>query len=214
MSFNEIIEKEKKEIITALIKQGNANRTIDYSKFLNLYTKYKEIMSKEEFANILGINYETLRNLKRKNSKTLILKQKASEEMKNNIKNNLLQNGYSNKKIDYKEFLILYEKYKNIITEKDFASIIGITYSRYKNIKNRGGKTKILETEIDKKQILTEIDKKYGSILVDYNQFLVIYEPYKSKINSEEKFAEIIGITRSSFRSIKDKGTRTQILKK
>ena len=214
MSFNEVIEKEKKEIITALIKKGNANRTIDYSQFLNLYTKYKEIMSKEEFANILGINYETLRNLKRKNSKTLILKQKASEEMKNNIKNNLLQNGYSNKKIDYKEFLILYEKYKNIITEKDFASIIGITYSRYKNIKNRGGKTKILETEIDKKQILTEIDKKYGSILVDYNQFLVIYEPYKSKINSEEKFAEIIGITISSFRSIKDKGTRTQILKK
>ena len=39
MSFKEIIEKGKNEIITTLIKQGNANRTIDYSQFLSLYRK-------------------------------------------------------------------------------------------------------------------------------------------------------------------------------
>ena len=193
MSFKEIIEKEKNEIITTLIKQGNANRTIDYSQFLSLYAQYKEIMSEEEFAKILGINHEALRNLKRKNTRTLILKQIASEEMKNEIKNQLLQKEYGNKKIDYKEFLKLYEQYKNVITEKEFADIIGITYSRYRNIKNRGGKTKVLETEIDKKQIAMEVEEQYGSILVDYNYFLVIYEPYRAKINSQEEFAEIIG---------------------
>ena len=80
MSFKEIIEKEKNEIITTLVKQGNANRTIDYSQFLSLYAQYKQIMSEEEFANILGINHEALRNLKRKSTRTVILKQKASEE--------------------------------------------------------------------------------------------------------------------------------------
>ena len=45
MSFKEIIEKEKNEIITTLIKQGNANRTIDYSQLLGLYAQYKEIMT-------------------------------------------------------------------------------------------------------------------------------------------------------------------------
>ena len=87
MSFKEIIEKEKNEIITTLIKQVNANRTIDYSQFLSLYAQDKEIMSEEEFDKILGINHEALRNLKRKNTRTLILKQIASEEMKNEIKN-------------------------------------------------------------------------------------------------------------------------------
>lgn len=103
MSFKEIIEKEKNEIITALIKQGNANRKVDYSEFLSLYAQYKEIMSEEEFANIIGINHEALRNLKHKKTRTQILKQKASEEMKNEIRNKLLQKGYGNKKIDYKE---------------------------------------------------------------------------------------------------------------
>lgn len=214
MSFKEIIEKEKNEIIETLIKHGNANRKIDYSQFLSLYAQYKEIMSEEEFAKILGINHEALRNLKRKNTRTLILKQIASKEMKNEIRNQLLQKGYGNKKIDYKEFLKLYEQYKNIITEKEFADIIGITYSRYRNIKNRGGKTKILETEIDKKQIAMEVEEQYGSILVDYNYFLVIYEPYRTKINSQEEFAEIIGITRNNFKSVKNKGTRAWILKK
>lgn len=214
MSFKEIIEKEKNEIITTLIKQGNANKTIDYSQFLSLYAQYREIMSEEEFANILGINHEALRSLKRKSTRTLILKQKASEEMKNEIRNKLLQKGYANKKIDYQEFLKLYESYENVITEKEFADIIGITYPRYRNIKNRGGKTKILETEIDKKRIAMEVEEQYGSILVDYNQFLVIYEPYKKEINSQEEFAEIIGITRNNFKSVKNKGTRAWILKK
>ena len=195
MSFKEKIEKEKNEIIETLIKQGNANRTIDYSKFLSLYARYKEIMSEEEFAKILGNNHEALRNLKRKNTRTLILKQIASKEMKNEIRNQLLQKGYGNKKIDYKEFLKLYEQYKNVINEKEFADIIGITYSRYRNIKNRGGKTKILETEIDKKRIAMEVEEKYGSILVDYNYFLTIYEPYRTKINSQEEFAVTIGLT-------------------
>lgn len=214
MSFKEIIEKGKNEIITTLIKQGNANRAIDYSQFLSLYAQYKEIMSEEEFASILGINHEALRSLKRKNTRTIILKQKASEEMKNEIRNELLQKGYSNKKIDYKEFLRLYEQYKNVITEKEFADIIGITYSRYRNIKNRGGRTKILETEIDKKRIAMEVEEQYGSILVDYSQFLAIYETYKTKINSQEEFAEIIGIKRNNFKSVKNKGTRAWILKK
>ena len=214
MSFKEIIEKEKNEIIATLKKQGNANRMINYSQFLILYAQYKQIMSEEEFANIIGINHEALRNMRRKGTRTLILKQQASAKMNDEIRNKLLQEGYANKKIDYQEFLELYEQYKNNITEKEFGYIIGMSYSKYKNIKNRGGKTKILETKIDKESIVMEIEEKYGSILIDYSQFLTIYKPYKSKINSQEEFAEIIGITRNNFSSLKHKGTRAWILKK
>ena len=214
MSFKEIIEKEKNEIIATLKKQGNANRMINYSQFLILYAQYKQIMSEEEFANIIGINHEALRNMRRKGTRTLILKQQASAKMNDEIRNKLLQEGYANKKIDYQEFLELYEQYKNNITEKEFGYIIGMSYSKYRNIKNRGGKTKILETKIDKESIAMEIEEKYGSILIDYSQFLTIYKPYKSKINSQEEFAEIIGITRNNFSSLKHKGTRAWILKK
>ena len=214
MSFKEIIEKEKNEIIATLKKQGNANRMINYSQFLILYAQYKQIMSEEEFANIIGINHEALRNMRRKGTRTLILKQQASAKMNDEVRNKLLQEGYANKKIDYQEFLELYEQYKNNITEKEFGYIIGMSYSKYRNIKNRGGKTKILETKIDKESIAMEIEEKYGSILIDYSQFLTIYKPYKSKINSQEEFAEIIGITRNNFSSLKHKGTRAWILKK
>ena len=214
MSFKEIIEKEKNEIIATLKKQENANRMINYSQFLILYAQYKQIMSEEEFANIIGINHEALRNIRRKGTRTLILKQQASAKMNDEIRNKLLQEGYANKKIDYQEFLELYEQYKNNITEKEFGYIIGMSYSKYRNIKNRGGKTKILETKIDKESIAMEIEEKYGSILIDYSQFLTIYKPYKSKINSQEEFAEIIGITRNNFSTLKNKGTRAWILKK
>lgn len=203
MSFKEIIESEKEKIIKELRENGYSNKTVDYSQFLSLYEKYKELMGEQEFAYMLGLNYDKFRNLRTKGTKTVILIQKASEELRNEIKISLGTQGYINKMIDYSEFLKLYEKYKKIITEKEFADIIGITYARYRDIKNRGGKTKVLETKIDESEIREEINNEYGSILINYTKFLEMYKKYESRINNEVEFARIIGLTRGMYNYIK-----------
>lgn len=203
MSFKEIIESEKEKIIKELRENGYSNKTVDYSQFLSLYEKYKELMGEQEFAYMLGLNYDKFRNLRTKGTKTVILIQKASEELRNEIKISLGTQGYINKMIDYSEFLKLYEKYKKIITEKEFADIIEITYARYRDIKNRGGKTKVLETKIDESEIREEINNEYGSILINYTKFLEMYKKYESRINNEVEFARIIGLTRGMYNYIK-----------
>ena len=108
MSFKEIIEKEKNEIITTSIKQGNANRTIDYSQFLSLYAQYKEIMSEEEFAKILGINHEALRNYYDVGYTNTEAIEKVSTEM--NLEIEEIYQDKINKIIQIEDFKIIYEK--------------------------------------------------------------------------------------------------------
>ena len=110
MSFKEIIEKEKNEIITTLIKQGNANRTIDYSQFLSLYAQYKEIMSKEEFAKTLGINHEALRNYYDVGYTNTEAIEKVSTEM--NLEIEEIYQDKINKIIQIEDFKTIYEKNK------------------------------------------------------------------------------------------------------
>lgn len=214
MGFKNKIEQEHNEIINNLKQAGYANKTIQYSDFLKIYEPYKSIMSELEFAYLLGINYEKFRSLRSKGTKTKILVQTASSELKETIINKLRSLGYTNRKINYSEFLELYKEYSTQITEKDFSEIIGITYSRYRNIKNKGNKTTILPLDIDANKIRNEIQRKYGSnILIDYEKFLELYKPYKSQLNSESTFAEILGITIGNFSSMKNLGTKAKILK-
>ncbi len=214
MGFKNKIEQEHNEIINNLKQAGYANKVIQYLDFLKIYEPYKSIMSELEFAYLLGINYENFRSLRSKGTKTRILVQVASPELKETIINKLRALGYTNKKINYAEFVALYKEYSIQITEKEFSEILGITYSRYRNIKNKGNKTTILPLDIDVNKIRNEIQRKYGSnILIDYEHFLELYRPYKSQLNSESTFAEILGITISNFGSMKKLGTKAKILK-
>lgn len=214
MSFKKIISQEKERIMAELYDKGYSNTTVNYDRFLSIYEPYKEFMSELEFAYLVGLSYEKFRSLRTKGTKTIILIQTASNEMKEEIRTSLLNKGYSNKMINYEEFLELYKHFSKNITEKEFSEIIGMSYSAYRNIKNRGGKTTILKTEIDAKKIKTEINKEYGSISINYEQFLSMYEKYKTQINNEVKFAEILGISVTNFESMRNKGTRVRILKK
>ena len=214
MSFKKIISQEKERIMAELYDKGYSNTTVNDDRFLSIYEPYKEFMSELEFAYLVGLSYEKFRSLRTKGTKTIILIQTASNEMKEEIRTSLLNKGYSNKMINYEEFLELYKHFSKNITEKEFSEIIGMSYSAYRNIKKRGGKTTILKTEIDAKKIKTEINKEYGSISINYEQFLSMYEKYKTQINNEVKFAEILGISVTNFESMRNKGTRVRILKK
>ena len=228
MPYN--FEERYNEIRKELIAKGYANKHITYSEFLAIYEPYKEEMSEKEFIHVLGISYASWQTIKNKGQRAIILKKEISEdekkkleELKQSIVLDLKKRGYTNKKIDYKEFLRLYKPYRGKLKENQFANIIGISYENWLYIKNHGGKTTILKIELsedEKKQlkelkqfIVSDLKKRgYTNKKIDYNEFLRLYEPYKDKFK-ESEFASILGISYSNLQSMKNKGTRAIILK-
>ena len=128
--------------------------------------------------------------------------------------------------IDYKYFLKLYKPYKNLMREIDFAQILGINYFNHHTLKNRGTRATVLKnfknntknndviTEKEKETILQELldtNKIKEGQLVDYKEFLTLYEPYKTKIK-ELEFAEELDITYNSYLAMK-RGKGARVLK-
>lgn len=213
MKFEEIVIRQRKKIVKKLKRTGYANRKINYEEFLLIYDPYKNMMGEVEFASVLGLCYTQYKNMSKKGTHPTILKQSPSPQRKASIQEYLKAHGYTNKSIYYPEFLELYKKYRKEMIETDFAETIGISISSYKEMKNRGSKTKILATPIDRVAIWNEVEKEYGSIYVTYQEFLDIYKKYEPIIHDEALFAEILNVSRNSFRSMKNGGKRVLILK-
>ena len=222
------LENLKQFIISDLRKRGYTEKKIDYNEFLSLYEPYKEKFKESEFANILGISYGSFSNIKYNGKKAIILKPERStdekkkiEELRQFIASDLIQKGYRNKSIDYNEFLRLYKPYKEKFKESEFANILGISYSNWRNIKYYGQRAKILKKEKsdDEKKELENlkqfiisdlIERGYTNQKIDYNEFLRLYEPYKEKLK-ESEFANILGISYSSWQNIKNKAQKALI---
>ena len=225
------IEELKQFIASDLIQKGYRNKSIDYNEFLRLYEPYKAKFKESEFANILGISYSNLKNIKYGAQKAIILKPKRStvekkkiEELKQFIASDLIQKGYRNKSIDYNEFLRLYEQYIEKLKESEFANILGISYSNWRNIKYYGQRAIILKPEKSddekkelenlKQVIISDlIERGYTNKKIDYNEFLSLYEPYKEKFK-ESEFANILEMTYGSFSHIKYSGGKAIIFKR
>lgn len=60
------------------------------------------------------------------------------EERYNEIREQLIKQGYANKHIIYSEFLAIYEPYKEEMSEKEFIHVLGISYGNWKSMKNNG----------------------------------------------------------------------------
>src|SRR5699024_10080052 len=128
--------------------------------------------------------------------------------------------GYNtNTTINYEEFLRLYEPYRLEITEPDFAEIIGITYTNWSNMRNAGSRVNILKeqsktiSEEREKEIEYEIrNQGYTNVLIDYEEFLKLYEPYKEEV-TEQDFARILGIININWQNMRKRGIRARILK-
>ena len=114
------------------------------------------------------------------------------EERYNEIREELIKQGYANKHITYSEFLTIYESYKGEMSEKEFIQVLGISYVSFSNIKYKGKKAIILKKEKsdDEKKELENLKQFIISDLrkrrlyrkkIDYNEFLSLYEPYKNK---------------------------------
>ena len=127
---------------------------------------------------------------------------------------------YFNMSISYEEFLNLYEPYKSILEEEEFAKILGITYDNWQTIKNRGTRTKIKASGLNKEvsemrinQIIEEIRSQgFENQVISYDEFLQLYEAYKNEM-SEPDFAQMLGITYTNWSNMRHANSKVRILK-
>ena len=128
------------------------------------------------------------------------------EQEKEQILDEILQNFSPCQIIDYKQFLDLYEQYKDKMSEQEFAEILEINYKNFSNVKNCNTRAKILKSKTnlskeEKELIIKEVlTKTRAGQSINYNQFINLYQPYKSKI-SESEFASLLEIASYNFYS-------------
>lgn len=220
MGFN--FEEERKQIIDDLIEQGYNEKVIGYSEFLRLYEKYKNIMSEKEFALVLGISIDgSFQSMKYHGVKCKILvKSEISIEREEEVKQNLLKDGWANKKIDYSKFLEIYKPYMSEINEVTFAKILGINYTALRNLKNKNTQTIILrmpaiEPTIERsEEIRRELLKKWKqNSSITYNEFIALYQPYKDEM-TEVQFASVLDISANTLSQIKSVTSKKAIILK
>ena len=205
-----------KEIKEALRAQGYSDKSIDYKELQELYKPYQKEMSEANFAKILEISSGNYQTVKYNGTRVRILKTKeVTEERKEEIREALRAQGYSNKSIDYKELQELYKPYQKEMKEVDFAEILEVSSGSYKTAKNTEQRVKILKTKEATEKRKEEIRKVlreqgYSDKLIDYKKLQELYQPYQKEMR-EVDFADILGVSYTNYSNAKNKGTRLRI---
>lgn len=210
---------EQDVIKLEMTKKIEYSKYIDYKEFLELYEEYKSRISEIEFAQILGMSYggyERIKNLETARAKIMAGKGKIIGKDKKCIQDEVLKEIEAGQSVDYKEFLRLYNPYRELVKEIEFAEIIGITYNSYYSIKTKNKRAKVLKERKPEeiKRIKEKIDRDLISgEPINYYQFLEMYEPYKEKL-TEEEFAKVLGIRYANYTTMKYNRNRARIQKK
>ena len=137
------------------------------------------------------------------------------------IKRQLKAQGYKGKKVDYKEFRKLYEKYGNKMSEKEFAeNILELTYYQYYELKRNIYKVVILKKLLKEtiKQDVETIKNKleidgYSGKLIDYAELKRLHQKYGSQM-PEDTFAKyVLDLKDTSYIQVKSGRRKVFILK-
>ena len=220
--LNEVSEERKRKIVEELSNKGYKGKSISYEKFKELYEPYKKEITEKEFAKILGIKDFNYHNLKSGRQNARILKEKAkgvTEKRRKEIVEELIKKGYKGKLISYEQFKELYEPYKKEMLDKEFAEILGIGYSNYRDLKSGRHNARILKFKLNevsnerKRKIVEELSNKgYKGKSISYEEFKELYEPCKKEI-TEKEFAKILDIKDFNYHNLKSGKCNTRILK-
>lgn len=128
------LSKEEQLAILAECRQkGLTRRTINYEEFLEYYKPYQEYVSLTDFAYIIGIKQRSIYKLKT-GSNILALDFDFNSQIAGMIKQELMKYHYTY--VSYREFLELFSKYNNYVSETEFAYLLGISLTEYYKIKN------------------------------------------------------------------------------
>ena len=181
-------EKRKQEIRQILTNSNQ--KEIDYQNFLILFKPYMQEMTERMFAHeILGIPYRTFSNMNSKGKKAKIViknEGKLTDDLKDEIYCYIKEQGYAGKRITYDEFLKLYEKYRNELSEREFANAIGISDASFEKMKSQAQRATVIKKEEEeiattnigakrKREILEEIKEKISPKYIKYDEFLILY---------------------------------------
>ena len=181
-------------------------------------------MAPKEFAKVLGINYGNFNTFKKGLHRVKILAEYTVEiEMyrgKNarelEIQSEIVKRIRPGTSITYSEFLEFYEQYTKDINQEDFLRLLGISKANFNNMKYRKRKARVLKfikneiTPERKKEIYSEIKRRLPKGSIEYVTFLKLYEPYKIEM-SEEEFADVLGISYSSYMHLKSGAEKATI---
>lgn len=138
-----------------------------------------------------------------------------------NIKEQLKEQGYAGKKIDYTEFKELYKLYGNQFQEKEFAeNVLEMTYDQYNDLKKDVFKAVILKKQLSQiiQQDVEKIKRRlglegYSGKLIDYFELQRLHQMYGRQM-PEEKFARLVlDLNDTSYVQVKSGKRKVFILK-
>lgn len=198
------------DIKNIMINDGYENYTItSYTEFLNLYNSYGYTFTKTIFATeIINISYGSYRKLKEmgENYKIKILSNDLKEEKINEISTIIENKGYSNKLINYNEFIDLYSLYGDGLTERDFAlKVLKITLDSFKSLKYKNRNCFILKenknNNISYEYIIQKmIDDKLINKAITYEDLKQLHTKYGEDLSEKDFALEVLGISLDSYR--------------
>lgn len=135
--------EEHEKIVNELLQNNiiKPGQRLSYKSFLEIFDKYKDEIQENELASLLEISYSNYLTIKNKGTNAIILKSKIEKKEKTRNKNadkskifeTLIENKEIEigKRISYKRFKDLYNRYGNTINEMEFAKILGIEERLY-----------------------------------------------------------------------------------
>lgn len=205
----EVSQERMIEVQREVISKGYINRKISYDEFLELYEPYRLEMQDFEFAKITRIrDVAKLRDGRKQY--VIIFNGFISlerEEKKDEIIQELKDQGYCNKHMSLEDINELYEKYSKDITFDEFIEMLEITRSQLSTIKNTKGRVIVLKTEKASEDLKDRIEfelrqKGYSNKLVSKEEFDELFRPYSSKLTIEE-FGQAVGLSSASYGNLK-----------
>ena len=217
-------QEEIEEIKEKLKKAGYAGKLITYEELQELYREYGQGMEEKDFAmKVLEISDSNYRNIKNNRKRAKILQSKKevkTQEEIEEIKEKLEKAGYAGKLITYEELQELHREYGQGMEEKDFAmKVLGISYDNYMTVKNKGTRTKILQSKKEAKtqEEIEEIKEKlkkagYAGKKIAYEELQELHREYGQGMEEKDFAMKVLEISDSNYKSVKNKGTRAKIL--
>ena len=212
---------EQDIVVEEIIKKFDLykKQKITYDEFLNMYNEYSHKFTEIEFANLLDVKSKTFMSFKsilkiNKNKKLTILSHRhltEKEQIKKIVELVEKYNLHKDRKIRYVFLKEMHEELKNVLTEIEFANLLGISDENLRNIRNTKDEARIFrnckldDEKIEKvrKHILSQYEGK--KTYYENNEknkgevdFLELYRPFRIYF-SENEFAKLLGISEKNL---------------
>ena len=217
-------KEEIEQIKEKLVLAGYAGKLINYEELQELHQKYGSQMREADFAQeVLEIDYENYKSVKYTGTRAKILQGrvvKTSKEEIEQIKEQLVLEGYKGKLINYEELQELHQKYGSKMPEADFAQeVLEISYGNYSAVKYRGTRAKILKGRVVKtsKEEIEQIKEQlvldgYAGKSINYKKLQELHKTYGNQMKEADFAQEVLELSYANYWRVKNKGQRAKIL--